>query len=224
MLKDSTYKEKFSKLQTWMPLIVETIKKDIKNEHLRKDAGFVKKYFPGKNPSKLTSGEISEVYSHAIANGDSAEQLAEFIANRWLLKHSHIYSYFEEELGKVNPNFNEIEKLDQEIATKIMEGAVQQFGAIATYLFCILNSVVFPDEVYKKLSHDATKRALEEKTEEKISAEGASLEELKRSYDQHIARMTDKYEKKITGLEKKYLQDVEALKKQIASLQRKLNG
>ena len=43
-------------------------------------------------------------------------------------------------------------------------------------------------------------------------------------YDQQITRLTDKYEKKLQGMQKKYIQDIETLKKQITLLQRKLNG
>ena len=209
-------------LQPWMPLIIETIKKDLKNDHLKKDPGFLRTYFPGKNAAKLTSQEVYEGYAQAIANGENSEELAEFISNRWLLKHSDIYYYFEQELGKINPSFSEIKELDSESATKIMQEAVRQFGAISTYLFCILNSVVFPEEIYKKLGHDAAEHAEKEKQEEKTNQEESSIENLQRSHDLQISRLMDKYEKKITGLEKKYHQDVEALKKQIANLQRKL--
>jgi hypothetical protein len=222
MLKDSTYKEKFAMLQGWMPLIIDSIKKDLKNEHLKRDPGFSRLYFPGKNPSKLTIEELSDAYTQALAEGENTEELAEFIANRWLLKHSDLYYYFEQELGKINPEFSEIKDIDQQLATKIMEGATQQFGTISTYLFCVLNSVVFPDEIYKKLGHDAAKHAVEKKEEDKVSAENASAETLQRNQDQQMARVIDKYEKKIMGLQKKYLTDVETLKKQIANLQRKL--
>ena len=39
-----------------------------------------------------------------------------------------------------------------------------------------------------------------------------------------MARLTDKYEKKLMGLQKKYQLDQEALKKQLAALQRKLQA
>lgn len=222
MLKDRTYKEKFAALQVWMPLIVEEIKKDLKNEHLKKDPSFARLYFPGKNIMKLSSEELAEAYGNAIAGSENTEELAEFISNRWLLKHADLYYYFEQELGKINPNFNEIKDLDKLVATKIMEGAVQQFGVISTYLFCVLNSVVFPDEIYKKLGHEAQEHASQEKIAADINAEDASLAAEQRNHEQQIARLTDKYEKKILGLQKKYVQDVEVLKKQIAHLQRKL--
>lgn len=224
MLKESTYKEKFSTLQTWMPLIIDSIRKDLKNEHLKKDPGFARQYFPGKNPAKLTTEELLDGYSQALASEENAEEIAEFIANRWLLKHTELYYYFEQELSKIDPNFNELKDIDKPAATKIMEGAIQQFGAISTYLFCVLNSVVFPEEVYKTMNQGAVNHAAEKKVEEKVSAENASLEAMQRNHDQLVARLTDKYEKKILGLQKKYIQDVDTLKKQVATLQRKVSA
>ena len=223
MLKESTYKDKFNTLQIWMPLILDTIKKDLKNEHLKRDPGFSRLYFPGKNPAKLTTEELVDGYSQALANEENTEELAEFIANRWLLKHTELYHYFEQELGKINPNFNELKDIEKPVATKIMEGAVQQFGAISSYLFCVLNSVVFPEEIYQTLSKDADKHAKEKQVEEKVSAENASVEAMQRNHEQLVARLTDKYEKKILGLQKKYTQDVDTLKKQVANLQRKVS-
>jgi hypothetical protein len=224
MIKNTTYKEKFSMLQPWMPLIIDSIKKDLKNEHLKNDPGFLRANFPGKNPSKLTLEELTDAYTKAIAEGEDPEQLAEYIANRWVLKHSDIYYYFEQELAKINPEFSEIKKIDQQLATKIMERAIQQFGTITTYLFCVLNSVVFPEDVYKQLSSNASRQATEKKEEVKADTEKASLETLKRNHDQDIARLVDKYEKKLLGMQKKYLADTEMLKKQIANLQRKLSS
>lgn len=223
MLKNSSYKEKFILLKEWMPLIIDSVKKDLKNEHLKRDPSFSRSYFPGKNLSKLTLEELVDAYTKAIADGEKAEELAEFIANRWLLKHSDLYYYFEQELAKIDPNFSEIHDIEQGLATKIMEGAIQQFGTISTYLFCVLNSVVFPEEIYKKLGHDASRKAVEQKEEAVAVKEKLSLEALQRGHEQDLARVIDKYEKKLIGMQKKYLTDVEMLKKQIANLQRKLS-
>ena len=224
MLKESTYKEKFTMLQAWMPLIIDEIKKDLKSDHLKRDPGFFRAFFPGKNVSKITTEELTEGYLKAIESNENTEELAEFIANRWLLKHSDLYYYFEQELGKINPNFNELKDIEKSLATKIMEGATEQFGVIATYIFCIFNSVVFPEEIYKKMSQDAVQDAAKAKEEAEINAEEASVEAMKRNHEQLVARLTDKYEKKLLGLQKKYTIDVETLKKQIAVLQRKLTA
>jgi len=224
MIKESTYKEKFAMLQVWMPLIIDSVKKDLKNEHLKNDLVFMRHYFPGKNLSKLTSEELAQAYSHAIATGEKTEEVAEFIANRWMLKHSDIYNYFEQELVALNPDFTQLSTIGHDNALKIMNESIKQFGPINTYLFCILNSVVFPEEIYKALSTKADHYAQTQQAEEVVKHEGATLEALKISYEQQIARLTDKYEKKVLGLQKKYTQDVDCLKKQVSALQRKLSA
>lgn len=224
MLKNTTNQEKFAMLGTWFPRIIDSIKKDLKSEHLKKDWGFLKEYFPGKNPNKLTTEEIAEAYRRAIANGENAEDVGEFVANRWLLKHSDLYYHFEKELSKISADFSEIEELDKESSRAIMEKAIGEFGAPNTYLFCIFNSVVFPKEIYDELAKRAQGSAEEEETKKAFEIEQESKENLHRSFEQQIARLTDKYEKKLSGLQKKYATDVEALKKQIANLQRKLSS
>jgi hypothetical protein len=223
MLKNTTYKEKFAMLASWMTLIVDSVKKDIKNEHLKKDVAFVRQYFSGKNFNKLSTQELAQAYGHAIANGENGEELAEFVSNRWLLKHSDLYHHFEQELSKIDPNFSDLEVMPKEPSIAIMEKAVQQFGAPQTYLFCVLNSVVFPEDVYKILSNRAEHHVKESITEAEAQKEQLSVENMKKNYEQQIARVTDKYEKKLSGLQKKYVHDVDGLKKQIATLQRKLN-
>jgi hypothetical protein len=224
MLKNSTYKEKFALLTPWMPMILDSIKKDVKNEHLRKDWNFFNRYFTGKNLNKLSLEELATAYSQAITTGENAEELGEFLTNRWLLKHSDLYHYFEQELSKINNNFNELEMLDKELSENMMETAVQHFGAGKTYLFCVLNSVVFPEEVFKVLEKKAEIEASQKDSTLQMEKEERSLEAIERTSGQQIARLTDKYEKKLAGLQKKYVCDVEVLKKQVATLQRKLSA
>ncbi len=223
MLKDATYKDKFARLSQWLPVILEAIKKDLRTEHLMKDPVFVRQYFAGKNPSKLSIDELAKGYSQHLANGENAEDLGEFISNRWLLKHTELYQYFEQELSKINPNFHELDVLDHKTATPLMEGAVAQFGAPNTYMFCILNSVVFPDDIYKALKQRAEEVVHKAHTESQARQELQSLEAMQRNYEQQLARQADKYEKKLLGLQKKYVIDTESLKKQVSTLQRKLN-
>lgn len=223
MYKNITYKEKFAILKSWMPYILESVKKDLKNEHLKKDWNFTKKYFATKNHNKLSSEEMADAYHNEIMTGENGEELAEFVSNRWLLKNSEVYHFFENELSKINPNFNEIDELDKVQSQKMMQEAVKQFNAPRTYLFCVMNSVVFPDEIFKELGAQAQKEIDQEAIQNKVLKEKVSFEELKNDYEQQLSRMADKYEKKLLGLQKKYIQDTEVLKKQITGLQRKLN-
>lgn len=223
MLKDATYKEKFARLNPWLPVIIEVIKKDLRNEHLKKDWMFVKYYFPGKNVNKLTSEELVQAYKHSLESGEKIEELGEFLTNRWLLKNTDLYSFFEEELSRINPNFQELEILDSKTASSLMENAVKHFGALNTYIFSVLNSVVFPDETFNILEKRAEEESKKCAAEAKILQEKQSIDEMKRDYEQQIARLTDKYEKKLIGFQKKYHNDIDMLKKQVSGLQRKLN-
>jgi hypothetical protein len=223
MLKETTYKEKILLLKPWLSPLLEDIKKDIKNEHLKKDWQFCKRYLRGKSINKLTIGELVEAYSTALENSEKAEALAEFISNRWLLNNGHLYHYFEEKLTEINPNFSEIEILETEKAREIIQGAVEKDGSIKTYIFSVINAVVFPSEIFDELRSQAQQQKEDSnESQEKIEDEKASIESIKVFYEQQIARLTDKYEKKLTGLQKKYTQDTESLKKQISNLQRKM--
>lgn len=222
MLKEATYKEKFSKVSKWVPRMVEAIKKDLKNEHLKNDAAFVRTFFPGKNSAKLTTEELVEGYSKALADEEGGEHIAEFMTNRWLLKNSELYYFFEQELKQVNPDFQSIEQINDSTSRSLIERAVQEFSIPEVYLFCVLNSVAFSEKIFSELSQRADQSKILEKKEE-INFEQQSLEEMQKNFTQQIERLTDKYEKKLIGMQKKYIQDTSALKKQIAALQRKLS-
>jgi len=223
MLKESTYKEKFSLLKNWIPTLIESVKKDLKNEHLKKDPVFLKKYFSNKNLGKLTTEELVEGYQRALVEDEIAEHIAEFISNRWLMNHGDVYHYFEEQLRQINPEFQEIESIEQQKAQHIMEGAMRQFGAPETYLFAVINSVAFPEVIYTQLSKHADEEAKSNtiKAEEALNHQKSELTQ--RAFEEQIARLTDKFEKKLLGLQKKYQLDMEGMKKQVAILQRKLN-
>ncbi len=222
MQKNATYKEKFELLKPWLPALIGAVKKDLKNDHLKRDPQFCKRFLAGKNLGKLEDRDLVEAYMTAIQESDNGEAIAEFIANRWLLKVGDLYHFFEQHLSAINPNFAELEELSLEDAKKLSAASVAEFGASKSYLFAVINSVVFPESVFQALAKQAEQsKKLEEKESLELS-EKHSIEALKLGYEQHIARLTDKYEKKLSGLQKKYATDMEALKKQLVLLQRKL--
>ena len=98
----------------------------------------------------------------------------------------------------------------------------KQFGAAQTYLFSVLNSVVFPDAIFKEMETKARQEQHTVGEEKKRQDEQLSADAMKREHEREVARLTDKYEKKLIGLQKKYVTDVESLKKQVSLLQRKL--
>lgn len=224
MLKDATYKEKFELLQGWITSLIEDVKKDLRNDHLKGDWQFCKTYLAGKNLNKINNEELVAAYTKAVKESENGEALAEFIAHRWLMRNSELYHYFEQELSKINPNFGEIEKIDAPQAKTIIDGANKEFGALKTYLFAIINSVAFSKDDLHNLEKAAKADVEQKKKEAVANLEKLSLDQLKTSYEQQIARLTDKYEKKLLGMQKKYTTDVDTLKKQVANLQRKLSA
>lgn len=224
MLKDATYKEKCSMLKPWMPHIIEAIKKDLRNEHLKNDLKFVKKYFASKNINKLTTQDFVEVYASALDQEENAEEIAEFVTNRWLLKNTELYEYFEKALSQISEDFTQLTEITPQKSQEIIDRSITQFGAMRTYLFSVMNSVVFPREIYEKLNKQAQENQQNLEKEEAIQKKHIAYESLKQQCEERMARLTDKYEKKLLGMERKYVQDTAALRKQIISLQKRLTG
>lgn len=226
MHRDTTYKEKFAILKDWMPKILDSVKKDLRNDHLKNDWEFFKRYFGSKNINKLTTDDFVTAYSNAIdeVDADRAEQISEFIANRWLMRHTELYDFFEKQLSQITSNFQDLEILSEEDSRKILDPALKQYSPFNIYIFSILNSVVFPQNVYDDLRKKAQSHHQTMEEQEAIELKERSIDGLKTAYEQQLARLQDKYEKKLGGLQKKYIQDTEALKKQLSTLQRKLSG
>jgi hypothetical protein len=222
MYKNATYKEKFADLQEWIPFLVDSVKKDLRNEHLKKDLYFVKKFLPSKNIHKVTTNELAQAYQKAIQEEEQGEDLAEFITSRWLLKNSELYEFFEQQLSQISSDFTNLEEINLVQAQALIEASIHQFGAPHTYLFSVLNSVVFPQESFQTLKIQAQQHQEKEKEETQQAVEQLTVEQMRKEFEREMMRLTDKYEKKLAGLQKKYISDVEGLKKQVAQLQRKL--
>lgn len=221
MYKNATCKEKFADLKEWIPYLVDSVKKDLRNEHLKNDLFFVKKYLSSKNIHKVTTEELAEAYAKAIEEEEQGEDLAEFITSRWLLKNSELYEFFEKQLSQINPDFANLEELSPQQAQTLIEASNQAFGAPHTYLFSVLNSVVLPAESFEKLKQQAKNQKVKQEEKVQWASQQQSVDQMRKEFEREMARLTDKYEKKLAGLQKKYLTDTDALKKQIAALQRK---
>lgn len=222
MLKETGYQEKIVMLKPWLVEIIDVVKKDLRNEHLKMDKSFCRRYFLGKNPAQIQAVELAPAYEKEIADGNVS--LGEFISTRWLLKNTDVYGYFENKLKVVSEDFENLNELPLDMSQALVDESVKQFGAKRTYLFSVLNSVVFPKTVYEKLeklAKDETKAQDEKRAQDE---ENYTVDSLKKRYEREFTNLKDRYEKKFNGLEKKYIRDTEMLKKQITSLQRKLSG
>ncbi len=222
MLKETGYEEKVELLKPWLPSIIEVVKKDLRNEHLKIDKEFCRRYFLGKNFTNVSIEEMAEAYYADIRGGNVG--LGEFITSRWLIKNTDIYGFFEEKLNSITEDFDQIETLNEEQALPLLSGSVKEFGSIKTYIFSVLNSVVFPEALYSDLRNQAVEETerVEAEVEEALVAE--SLETMQKRHTREMDAMADRYEKKLSGLQRKYLRDMEVLKKQVSKLQKKLSS
>lgn len=211
-------KNQFQALQNWTLEILNTIKKDIKTDHLHTDPQFYRTYFGNRPQNRLTSEEIFAAYEKELLVGN--ESLAEWVVNRWVFKHGDLYQHFADRLSQIHPDFNEIKQLTPEQSEQVLAGAAENFGAIPTFLFSILNGVVFPQATLEKLRQAAEKEKVTQAKEDAETEKKESLEKIIATHQREIARLNDK----IAGVQKKYTNDTESLKKQIKSLQQKLNA
>jgi hypothetical protein len=219
MIKEDSYKIKFDKLQPWINDIFQAVKKDMRNEHLLKTPSFVQKHFAKKAVDKLTLQEFASAYQKEIAEGD--EDLGEKVIARWVLKNAELYQFFASELSKINPKFDEIDSISNEASAFLLNASIRQFGASATYIFSIINAVVFTEEQLSKLREIALAEKANEAPKEEKSSFG-SIDAVKEHYEKEMRKLSEKCEKRMQGVERKYIQDVEGLKKQIAQLHKKL--
>lgn len=219
MSTERSYQEIFADLGDWMPEIIQSIKKDCRNEHLKGDRGFCRKYLAGKVLHKVGAKDLAQAYSQALSEGN--EEVGEFVASRWVLRNAEAYQLFEIELQKINPQFDQIEELEAGQAEALIQLATAQLGASKAYIFSVLNAVAFPDSHLKQLREAALAEAAA--APESSKEEATSVEELQKKHERELNRLTDRYEKRLDGLQRKHLAEVAALKKQVATLQKRLN-
>lgn len=207
---------------TWLPSVLEEVRKELKNEHLKQDFVFQKKFFHGKTAQRLEKGELIAGYQEALQTSEYGEAIAAFVIHRWILRHADVYQFFLEQLSQINPEFTEIHALTDAQADPLMEGAVALFGARASYIFAHFNGVAFTPEQKAKLEAWAEKeRAAQVVAEE---PKPFSVEQMQVAHEAEMAKMEERYEKRLQGVVKKYSVEVEGLKKQVAILQRKLTS
>lgn len=205
----------FLPLKNWIFVVLETIKKDIKSEHLGSDPQFYRAHFGNRPQNRLTTEEIFAVYEKELLKGN--RELAEWVVNRWVFKNGDLYQVFAERLSEIHPEFDKIQNITDQQSEKVLEGTVETFGAISTFLFVLLNGVVFPESVKAKLLKLAENERDMKSEQAQMNENKHGLEKILAAKDREIARLHDK----IAGVQKKYDRDIGVLKKQIKVLQSK---
>ncbi len=155
MLKNSTHAKQYELLKEFIPDIIRSIRRDLRQDHLKQDQEFLKGHFGSKNPNKLKTEDMVPVYSQLLKEGN--EKVWEFFTDRWLLKHNDVYEFFEAKLSTVAEDFTKLEELDLEFSKELANESVKLFGAVDTLIFSVLNSVVFPESIYMGLIEAANK-------------------------------------------------------------------
>ena len=215
-------KNKFETIQSWIPLVLESIKKEIRTDHLVQSPAFARTHFGNRPLNRISSEEIFDTYQKELLAGN--EDLADWVVNRWVFKHGDVYEHFAERLSQINPDFGSIEALSLSESEQILAGAPESFGYLPTYLFCHLNGVVFPEEVFIRLRDAAVKEIEKKETEDKQQEDQKNLLDSLERKNREVAALQQKYEQKVAGVMRKYTVDIEALKKQVRSLQHQLNS
>lgn len=206
-IKDATYRQKMKILVPHHKEMLQSIKKDLKQEHLNHDKLAHKKHFGNRPLHRITSEDLFAVYIPLMLE---SEECGEFVASRWIVKHLEIYEFFSRKLESLNKNFDQLTQLEPDFSHQITKEAMEEFGARATLIFCVLNSVIISADDYQILDTNA-----EEKSPSKEPISQSLSEVQSRSLEQ-------RYQRKFDGLERKWQSEVKALKQQVAQLSRQL--
>ena len=96
-------------VKPWMEGILQSIRKEIRRDHLGSDHQFRKTHFGANSPMKILFEEIVRVYTQELLQGNEA--LVAWVINAWVFRHGDLYKHFSERLSEVNPNFSELTSL-----------------------------------------------------------------------------------------------------------------
>ena len=150
MINEESFRSKIQKLQPWFGRLVEEIKKEVKAELLRQYPKIYQRHFSRMHFVKCSAKDLAGPLLQEVLAGD--EELGEWLASRWIVKNSDMFQFFAEWLMKINPDFEKIERLDDNQGTALLKAATERYGAQKTYLFSVLNSVAFSPALFDSLA------------------------------------------------------------------------
>ena len=215
------FPDKFTRLQPLMQSVVEPIKSDLKKHHLKKDPAFVRKNFSTTNVTKIPVQELIEVYRRELP--ETSEQFGEWLGQLWMMKHTDIYDAFERTLTREVDDFTAVKELPEDLSRRLQTEAVEQFGAVQTYIFVLINDVVLAPAILEDLASEAEQEFKEREVQGRQEQEERDLDTLRKQHERELRRLQDKYEKKFAGMEAKYWKDTERLRNENAALKQRLD-
>lgn len=210
-----SWKGKFSLVSPWFADIVSTIKQQLKSEHLSLDPTFVKAHFHGMPLHRISQEDMRAVYLREILSGQN--QLAEFVANRWLFKNLPLYKFFENMLEKAGGNIETIEEIADDKAHDMVQLAVELFPIDDIFCFVALNEVRFSDELFTGL-HKRALESLAKRSKKDEKVESSEIERL----EIELKKSKEKCEKKVEELNRRHELELTKLHKEIKELKQKL--
>lgn len=207
-------------IQPWIPQVLAAIKRELRTDHLPNSPAFARSHFGNRPLNRLTAEELFRAYEKDLLAGN--EELSEWVVNRWVFKNGDLYAHFAEGLERIDADYDALKSLTEEQSEQILQGALERFGALSTYLFSVLNRVVFPQMIFDRLRQGAEREESIQKMQAEQTEQQQNISQMKERYEKTIASLQDKCDRRIAGVMKKYTTDTEALKKQIRALQQQL--
>ncbi len=217
MIVESVYSSKFILLEPFFEEIFTCIKKEIKREITIKGSVLQRKL--GVQSVRETK-EMIELFSKSIITLKE-EEVAEWAACAWINKHGDIFHLFHEFLVKVSSNYDELTEIPSDTEEEMIKKSSLEFGFFETYVFSILNSVVFSEKALSAL-RSAALAWMENKRKQQVKPLEISSEQRIKDLEERLEKMVEKHEKKVLGITEKYRIEIEGYRKQIGKLQKKL--
>ena len=90
MIKDLVLKSKFAFIQEFFGKIIQDIRKDVRQEHLKKDKAFIQKHFAKNSIDKVSAEEIEKAYFTELSI-EGNNDLSNWVISKWILKHAEVY-------------------------------------------------------------------------------------------------------------------------------------
>ena len=168
-------KNQFQALQNWTQEVLNAIKKDIKTDHLHTDPVFYRPILAIALKIDSLPRRFSQLMKKSCLKGN--EDLAEWVVNRWVFQARRPLSALCRAAQRdQSQTLIRFKSLLKRRVKRVLEGAPEAFGAIPTFLFSVLNGVVFPESVLERLRRRQLKRKrLERKGRKRMRCRAAEL-------------------------------------------------